>query len=672
MNVGLEMLGLESVLIANRGEIAVRVARACAELGLRTIAVYSDADRVAPHVAIADEAVHIGGADARSSYLNVDAILDAAIRTGAAAIHPGYGFLSENAEFARACAARNLVFIGPPAAIIERMGSKQQARATAVASGVSVVPGYHGDDQSDCALIEAADAVGYPLMIKASAGGGGRGMRRVHRREDFLPALDLARGEADAAFGNSAVLLERLIGNGRHVEVQILADGRGNVVHLHDRDCSVQRNHQKLIEEAPAPGLPGRVRQAMLGQAVALSQDIGYVNAGTVEFLYDKGSSQYYFLEMNTRLQVEHGVTEAITGIDIVNWQIRIAAGEPLSFGQGEVVCTGHAIEARIAAEDPAASYRPGYGRVVDYSEPEGDCVRVDSGIMKGSWVGHHYDSMLSKVIAKGGNRDMARRRLIRALDRYRLIGPVTNIAFLVDILETTPFRDAAHGTSLIEDLYPGGWKRSGLSGRHIAEVALSSLLARRSVGTGGPWQTLGAWRVSGPAGGVGRSWLDLIEDGRVIPVCISENEGAFTIQVDNESVVAANASWSDGELVYAEAGLRRQAWVCFQGTVAWHHLCPGSPIEVQSAGRALLKPRRKDSSTGSRVWAPMPGMVVEVRVAQGDRVVSGETLVVMEAMKMYQELSSPIDGTVGSVRCAAGEAVAGNVVLIEIEPLAS
>lgn len=664
------MLGLESVLIANRGEIAVRVARACAELGLRTIAVYSDADRIAPHVAMVDEAVHIGGAEARDSYLNIDAILDAAIRTGAAAIHPGYGFLSENAEFARACAARGLVFIGPPAGIIQRMGSKQKAREAALDSGVSIVPGYHGDDQSDHALIEAADTIGYPLMIKASAGGGGRGMRRVHRREDFLSALDLARGEADAAFGNSTLLLERLIGKGRHVEVQILADGHGNVVHLHDRDCSVQRNHQKLIEEAPAPGLPGPVRHAMLGQAVALSRDIGYVNAGTVEFLYDKGASQCFFLEMNTRLQVEHGVTEAITGIDIVNWQIRIAAGEPLSFEQGEVVCRGHAIEARIAAEDPAAAYRPGYGCVVDYREPEGVGVRVDSGITKGSWVGHHYDSMLSKVIAQGDSRDVARRRLIRALNRYRVIGPVTNTTFLVDILEASPFREAAHGTSLIEELYPEGWKRPGLSGRHIAEVALSSLLARRSVATGCPWQTLGAWRVSGPAGGVGRSWLDLIEDERAIPVCLSENAGTFTVQVDNEALVAANASWSDGELVYAEAGLRRQAWVCLHGTAAWHHLFPGSPIEVQSAGRALLTPRLEDSSSGNRVRAPMPGMVVEVRVAQGDRVVSGETLVVMEAMKMYQELSSPIDGTVGSVRCAAGEAVAGNVVLIEIESL--
>ncbi len=442
---------IRSVLIANRGEVALRVMRTCARLGLRTIAVYSDADMEAAHVAAADEAIRIGRAPARESYLDIDAIIGAARTCGADAVHPGYGFLSENAEFARRCEREGLIFIGPSAEAIGKMGSKIESKRIAEAVGVPVVPGYHGDAQDIGSLADAAAHIGYPVLIKASAGGGGRGMRRVDRVEDFAAALAAARNEAGAAFGDSKVLLEKLIATPRHLEVQVVADRLGNLVHLFERDCSIQRNNQKVIEEAPAPNLPEPVRQALHTAALKLCRAIGYDSAGTVEFIMDAGGNEPYFLEMNTRLQVEHPVTEEVTGLDLVAAQLRVAAGETLAWRQDDIVQRGAAIEVRIYAEDPAKGFLPSPGAITRLELPRGPGIRIESGIEAGSTVTVHYDPLLMKLVASGASRDEVIQRMSRALGDVVIDGVKTTVPLLARVMAHGDFRRGAVHTQMVE-----------------------------------------------------------------------------------------------------------------------------------------------------------------------------------------------------------------------------
>ena len=444
---------IKRLLIANRGEIARRIIRACRELGIETVAIYSDADAKAPHVSEADQAVHIGAAPARFSYLNTDAIIDAARATRADAVHPGYGFLSERAPFARACERAGLIFVGPPASALEKMGSKIGARALMTAAKVPVVPGEAPEDQSDEALRAAGARVGFPLLIKPAAGGGGIGMKAVRDASGFDDALAAARREANAAFGNDALYVERLIEQPRHVEIQVFADSHGNTLHVFERECSAQRRHQKVIEESPCPALSAAVRQRMGAAAIAAAKAVGYVNAGTCEFLLEGSgdSANFYFLEMNTRLQVEHPVTESVVGIDLVHVQLRVASGEPLPFTQSGLSQRGHAIECRIYAEDPAQGFIPQAGTILLYREPQGPGIRVDSGVTAGSEVSVHYDPMLAKLIVQAPNREVARRRAIAALREFAILGIRTNIPFLLQILEHPQFIKASIDTGFLD-----------------------------------------------------------------------------------------------------------------------------------------------------------------------------------------------------------------------------
>jgi acetyl-CoA carboxylase biotin carboxylase subunit len=490
------------VLIANRGEIAVRVIRACRELGIETVAVYSDADADAPHVDAADRAVSIGPASAAHSYLAIPQIVGAARQTGCDSVHPGYGFLSENPEFARACEAAGLIFIGPPADVIARMGSKIEARRIMEAAGVPVVPGLTPEDQSDASLTRQALKLGFPVLVKASAGGGGKGMREVHRERDLADAIGAARREASAAFGDGTLYLERLIERPRHVEFQVFADHHGHVVHVFERECSVQRRHQKIIEESPSPALTPAVRARMGDAAVAAARASGYRNAGTIEFLLEGSGddAQFYFLEMNTRLQVEHPVTEAVTGLDLVHLQLRIAAGEPLPFTQHDLTQRGHAIECRIYAEDPDAGFLPQAGPLLLYREPSGPGIRVDSGVREGSEITVHYDPMIAKLIVSAPDRASAIARATTALARFPILGIRTNTTFLMQILESAPFRNAAVHTHLIDEVTfaPAATDDIELFVAAAAAIHEDRAIAATSTSATAaidPWSTLERWR---------------------------------------------------------------------------------------------------------------------------------------------------------------------------------
>jgi acetyl-CoA carboxylase biotin carboxylase subunit len=498
---------IKRLLIANRGEIARRIIRACRELGIETVAVYSDADAKAPHVGEADHAMHIGAAPARYSYLNIESIIEAAGAAHADAVHPGYGFLSERAAFARACEAAGLIFVGPPAAALEKMGSKTGARALMAGAKVPVVPGETPADQSDEALQAAAARVGFPVLIKPAAGGGGIGMKAVRDAAGFGDALAAARREASASFGNDSVYIERLIERPRHVEIQVFADSHGNTVHIFERECSAQRRHQKVIEESPCPALGGSLRQRMGAAAVAAAKTVGYVNAGTCEFLLEGSgdSASFYFLEMNTRLQVEHPVTECVTGIDLVHLQLRVASGEPLPFTQAGLSQRGHAIECRIYAEDPAHGFIPQAGPILLYSEPRGPGIRVDSGVQTGSDVSVHYDPMLAKLIVQGSTREVARRRAIMALREYAILGIRTNIPFLLQILEHPQFVQASIDTGFLdrESDSLAASIPTELPAAVLAAVQRHSAAARTpgtpgtlgTPGTQDPFETLRGWR---------------------------------------------------------------------------------------------------------------------------------------------------------------------------------
>ena len=653
------------ILIANRGEIGRRIVRACRKLGLEAVAVYSDADRDAPFVREADCAVPIGPAPAVESYLNRKRILEAARLSGADAIHPGYGFLAENADFAEACAEAGLTFIGPSPEIIRRMGSKIEAKRLAAEAGVPIVPGYDGAEQSDEALAEAAEEVGFPLLLKASAGGGGRGMRVVRTAADLACEIRAARREAESAFGDGTLLVERRIENGRHVEAQIAGDRHGTVLHLFERDCSPQRNNQKVIEEAPAPGLAPELRAAMLDSAVKLAESVGYDSLGTVEFLVEPDRSAFHFLEMNTRLQVEHPVTEMVTGMDLVELQIRIARGEPLPFTQADVACAGHAFELRIAAEDPAESYRPETGRIVRYEEPEGEGIRVDSGVEAGSVVGHHYDSMLSKLIVRGGDREAALKAAVAALKRFRIDGIGTNRAFLRDLLELPDMIAGRHHTGSIAEAFPDGWQAPSPTPLDEAlAVAARHLDARGQIN--GPWGSLGAWRVTAPAGRPAEAVYFIGER----PVTVEDRGCSLTVAADGERIALDHVNLSDGVLTAEHEGLRHTIAVDRTGPVLLLEADGRQVrIEVRTLEEAHADTNRHGPAGGPILHAPMPGQVIEVRVSEGDEVDAGAPVVVLEAMKLMQTLAAPMAGRIDSLPVKPGMTVEAGAVIAVIAP---
>ncbi|MEW2496875.1 acetyl-CoA carboxylase biotin carboxylase subunit [Streptomyces nodosus] len=635
----------DTVLVANRGEIAVRVVRTLRALGVRSVAVFSDADADARHVREADTAVRIGPAPAAESYLSVERLLAAAARTGAQAVHPGYGFLAENAAFARACAEAGLVFIGPPAEAISLMGDKIRAKETVRAAGVPVVPGSDGSGLTDEQLAEAAHTIGMPVLLKPSAGGGGKGMRLVREPERLAEEIAAARREARASFGDDTLLVERWIDRPRHIEIQVLADSHGNVVHLGERECSLQRRHQKLIEEAPSVFLDEATRAAMGEAAVQAARSCGYRGAGTVEFIVPGNDpSAYYFMEMNTRLQVEHPVTELVTGLDLVEWQLRVAAGEPLSFGQDDITLTGHAVEARICAEDPSRGFLPSGGTVLALHEPEGDGLRTDSGLSEGTEVGSLYDPMLSKVIAYGPDRATALRRLRAGLAETVTLGVGTNAGFLRRLLAHPAVVAGELDTGLVEREADGLIPEGVPEEVYEAAVAVRlDALRPRGEGWTDPFSVPDGWRLGGEPAPLS------------FPLRVSEPveyspRGTHTVTEDRVSVVL------DG---VRHTFHRAADWLGRDGD-AWQ-VRDHDPVAASLTGSAR-------SGTDS-LTAPMPGTVTVVKVAVGDEVTAGQSLLVVEAMKMEHVISAPHAGTVAELDVTPGTTVVMDQVLAVITP---
>jgi 3-methylcrotonyl-CoA carboxylase alpha subunit len=655
----------ETLLIANRGEIARRVMRSARRLGLRCVAVYSEADSGAAHVAEADATYCIGPAPAAESYLRGDAILEAAKAAGAEAIHPGYGFLSENAAFAEACARAGIAFVGPPAAAIRAMGSKSEAKALMQRAGVPLVPGYHGAGQAADTLVAEAHKVGYPLMIKASAGGGGKGMRVVERQEDFLEALQAARREAKASFGDEHVLLERYLAAPRHIEMQIFRDDHGNAVHLFERDCSSQRRHQKVIEEAPAPGLDAALREAMGTAALRAAAAIDYRGAGTVEFLVD--GEGFYFMEMNTRLQVEHPVTELITGFDLVEWQLRVAAGEALPVTQDAIAAKGHAIEARLYAEDPATGFLPSTGRLLHLAFPQAEGIRVDSGVRSGDSVSVHYDPMIAKVIAWGADRATALARLQRALARTEVAGVVTNVGFLQAVLAHTRFAAGVVDTAFIDQqravLVPAeeDVPESVLATAALAEIAWRREDACRAAAASGdphsPWQLTNGWRLNAET----HSDLSFLSGEEVLPVTVHFGRDGLRLALPGGEVTAAAEPLPDGSLAVRLGDAGFSARVLRHGLERWVVVEGASTLlTLEDPFRALAS----EAGASGRIVSPMPGKVTAVLVGAGDSVAEGVPLLRLEAMKMEHTLTAPHDGVVEALACAVGDLVEEGVEL--------
>jgi acetyl-CoA/propionyl-CoA carboxylase, biotin carboxylase, biotin carboxyl carrier protein len=638
----------DSVLVANRGEIAIRVLRAARALGLRTVAIYSDADREAPHVREADAALRIGPPPAAESYLSIPAVIGAARRAGAQAVHPGYGFLSENADFARACAGAGLTFVGPPADVIERLGRKDEARRIALAAGVPVVPAVEDDGARDDAALaaRAAEQVGFPLMVKAAAGGGGKGMRTVRAEDGLRDAIAAARREARAAFGDDTLLVERLVEGARHVEVQVLADAHGTVVHLLERDCSTQRRHQKVLEEAPAPTISDAVRATLTGAAVRLAGEVGYVNAGTVEFMVS--GEEAFLLEMNTRLQVEHPVTELVCGLDLVALQLRIAAGEPLPFGQDDVRAGGHAIEARVYAEDPAAGFLPQAGRAtfVRWSPR----ARVDAALEAGQEVGTWYDPMLGKVIAHGATREAARRALVAALDDTAIFGITTNLGFVRDLVAAEAFRDAAIDTGWLDRREQDVAAASDGAGLALCAAAWAQATAPATAGAN-PFGAGDGWRVGGPPAPVEVA-LESGGERRVLRV-----DRAAGVVADGERRFAVHpVAAADAAVLRLEIDGALHAFFVERAAHA---------VTVGHCGRAHVFRRPEQflhdataAAADGAVAAPMPGTILAVNGAVGEAVRAGETVVVLEAMKMEIALQAPFDGELAELDATEGQQV--------------
>jgi len=649
----------DTLLVANRGEIACRVMRTALRMGLKTVAVYSDADATSRHVREADEAVRLGPAAARESYLNVDAVIEAAQRTGTGAIHPGYGFLSENGTFVKALEQAGITFVGPPASAIAAMGDKSAAKARMANAGVPLVPGYHGDDQGDALLRSEADKIGYPVMLKASAGGGGKGMRVVESGEGFQAALDGCRRESKAAFGDDRMLIEKYLVQPRHVEVQVFCDRYGNGVYLFERDCSVQRRHQKVIEEAPAPGMTTELRAAMGDAAVRAAQEIGYVGAGTVEFLLDSSPGQdgaFYFMEMNTRLQVEHPVTEMITGQDLVEWQLRVAMGEPLPCRQDELTITGHSFEARIYAEDPEQDFLPATGLLTRFAlDLEGaglgaDQVRLDSGVESGDTVSMHYDPMLAKLIVHGVDRDAALATLNRALAALDVQGVVTNRAFLQRLANHPGFKNVELDTRFIERNEATLFAPRPFSTENYASAALIGLhqLAQECK-SDSPWDRHDGFRLNAP---------------HTIRIALCDPASAQAADNDSAVVVVEGKRATLDTLTLN--GHRRRLQAYKDGHVV---------VMAEPSGETRLFWRRIDAidhghhEAESTLTAPMNGTVVALLVEPGAQVEKGMPLMVMEAMKMEHTMTAPADGSVETFHFQAGDTVSQGAVLLDFAP---
>ncbi|CAH2899457.1 MAG: Methylcrotonyl-CoA carboxylase biotin-containing subunit (EC [uncultured Paraburkholderia sp.] len=671
------------ILIANRGEIACRVAATCKRLGIASVAVYSDADADAKHVSACDEAVHIGGATAAESYLRVARIIEAARATGAQAVHPGYGFLSENEDFAHACEAAGIVFIGPPVEAIAAMGSKAAAKALMHAAAVPLVPGYHGDDQNPELLHREADAIGYPVLLKASAGGGGKGMRVVERSEDFLAALASCKREAASSFGNDRVLIEKYLTRPRHVEVQVFADRHGGAVYLFDRDCSVQRRHQKVLEEAPAPGLSAQIKREMGEAAVAAARAVNYVGAGTVEFIMT-ATGDFYFMEMNTRLQVEHPVTEMITGQDLVEWQLRVAAGQPLPLTQDQLKIDGHAIEARIYAEHPARGFLPSTGTLKHLRMPEGveftihagagesrkAPVRIDSGVREGDTITPFYDPMIAKLIVHGATREEALARMSRALHACEVVGPHTNVEFLQRIVESEPFATGDLDTGLIERHHEALFAPVKKPFKEALALACAALLTREGGTAHGasPWDALSHWRLnSGFTQTLG--WLAIESSGETgSPFTVAFARDGATQTLEHDGVREA-FSWSSGAGLHeyrATIGDARATGRVFIDGDTFHVFCLGHALAFEWQN---LLAHAADAEHGEgRLTAPMPGKVIAVLVEPGAVVEKGTPLIVMEAMKMEHTIGAPAAGTVSEVLYAVGDQVADGAQLLVLD----
>ncbi|AYM95264.1 acetyl/propionyl/methylcrotonyl-CoA carboxylase subunit alpha [Acidovorax sp. 1608163] len=666
------------ILIANRGEIACRVAATAQRLGVKTVAVYSDADANAKHVAVCDEAVHIGGNAPKDSYLRWERIIEAAKATGAQAIHPGYGFLSENEDFAKACADAGLVFIGPPASAINAMGLKAESKRLMEQAQVPLVPGYHGADQDPALLQREADRIGYPVLIKASAGGGGKGMRAVDKAEDFAAALDSCKREAINSFGDDAVLVEKYVQRPRHIEIQVFGDTHGNCVYLFERDCSVQRRHQKVLEEAPAPGMTPELRARMGEAAVAAAKAVNYVGAGTVEFIVEQPGGydapeqmKFYFMEMNTRLQVEHPVTEAITGLDLVEWQLRVASGEPLPLQQQDLRITGHAIEARICAENPDNNFLPATGALNVYALPdcvtfERGAVRVDSGVRQGDAISPFYDSMVAKLIVHGDTREQALARLDEALAQTHIVGLATNVQFLRRVARTEAFARAKLDTALIprEQAVLFHQEPVGLPLAAAAAVAQALLNERRSEGVD-PFSRRDGFHTHGVVqrrfefefGGEHAKALLTYERGGSLHLTVGEGDAA----VAGPLVFDATPQ---GAIELQFAGRRTRAAVYAQGEVD-HVFTPLGATQITAID--LLAHAGEAAAEGGRLTAPMPGKVVSFAVKAGDKVAKGQPLAVMEAMKMEHTIAAPADGVVQELLYAPGDQVTEGAELLKL-----
>ncbi len=654
-------------MVANRGEIAVRVVKTLNRLGIRSAAVYSDADADAEHVRLADVAVRLGPAASAESYLNTERVVSAARSAGADAVHPGYGFLSENPAFARACAQAGLVFIGPPAEAMELLGDKVSAKLAAEEVGVPIVPGLQRPGLSD----EEIDAFargegGFPLMIKAAAGGGGRGMRVVHEQDALAEALAAARREARAGFGDDSLFVERYVERARHIEIQILADSRGTTIHLGERECSLQRRHQKVVEESPSPVVSAQLRERMGQAACDIARRAGYRGAGTVEFLASADEpSEFYFLEVNARLQVEHPVTEAVTGLDLVEQQLHVAAGEPLGFGQDDVELRGHAIEVRVTAEDPAVGFLPATGPIILYREPSGPGIRVDSGVRAGTEVTPYYDSLLVKVVASGRDRTEALERLSAALHELRILGVATNAGFLSRLISSPQMQAGDLDTRLIErneiDVVP---PNSALRRAAIAAAATETAALNGGAGTSDPWDVLVGFRLDGQAG---TDW-ELKAAGAEEPLTVTVDGPPHDARVIVGGQTHGLEIIDHGDTV--TVALDGEASV-------WHHAAAESHRWVAAGPDAfafeLIEPvvEGSDAAAEGALEAPMPGTILNVTVGAGEQVTEGDVVVVMESMKMELSLSAPRDGVVAEVHVGAGERVRQGQVLVDLEAAA-
>lgn len=655
------MAKFEKILIANRGEIALRVILTARAMGFRTVAVYSEADRDAPHVVAADQAVPIGPAPVGQSYLNPEALLEAARLTGAEAIHPGYGFLSENADFARACAETGLVFIGPSPEAIALMGSKRLSKLTMIEAGVPCIPGYQGADQTDGTLIAEAARIGFPLMIKASAGGGGRGMRIVNSNEALAESIASARSEARSAFGSDELILERAVLAPRHIEIQVFADDHGNVVQLGERDCSIQRRHQKVIEEAPSPFVTPELRSRMGDAAINAARACDYAGAGTVEFLVD-AEGDFYFLEMNTRLQVEHPVTEAITGLDLVEWQLRIALGEVLPLQQEDISFNGWAIEARLYAEDPQNGFLPQTGDILHWYSPQVDELRVDAGIATGQSVSPHYDPMLAKVVSHGATRDEARRKLACALEDSALLGVTNNKAFLARILRHKTFAEGKATTDFLSNDFT---EDPSVSSKipELREIALAAILLHlRSGAASASSRDMIDWRNT-----TRTPWsYTLLCNDTCRSVSLMAHDQGFVVRDKDDEEAIEIMRLEQHSCVYLAQGIRQSIRFAYDGD--------GLHLDTPLGTRHFINithAAKSDAASGGNgeINAPMDGAIVSVLVEEGEQVQKGQTLAILEAMKMEHPLKADIDGTLSALTVTQGDQVRIRQTIAQITP---